>query len=138
MKTFASVSAYITAAPPAVRTRLRQLRAAIKKAAPQAEESIAYSMPAYKLAGRPLVYFAAFTGHVGFYGTPALNAHFAKELARFKTGRGSIQFPHDAPLPLRLVERMVKYRVADNLARARPKQTRQPRKTSQPASRRQR
>jgi uncharacterized protein YdhG (YjbR/CyaY superfamily) len=67
-------------------------------------------MPAYKLNGRPLVYFAAFKNHIGLYATPSGHAAFAEELSRYKQGRGSVQFPLSEPLPFDLIARIVKFR----------------------------
>lgn len=107
---------YASRFPPDVRERLRQMRAAIMKAAPDAEECISYAMPAFKLNG-PLVYFAAFTQHIGFYATPTGHAEFKEDLARYRSGKGSVQFPLDEPLPLELITRIVKFRVAENLSK---------------------
>jgi len=94
-----------------VRARLDQMRAAITAAAPGAVESMAYGMPAYKLDKKPLVYFAGFDKHVGFYATPNGHEEFAEEFASYKQGKGSVQFPHTQPLPLDLVRRVVEFRI---------------------------
>ena len=99
-----------------VRERLEQMRATIKKAAPDAEETISYAMPAFKLNG-PLVYFAAFANHIGLYATPTGHEEFKEDLARYRSGKGSVQFPLDEPLPLKLITRIVKFRAAENLAK---------------------
>lgn len=91
--------------------RLKKLRACIKKLVPTAVESISYGMPAYKLQGKPLVYFAAYENHIGFYATPHTHQAFAKELSGYKQGKGSVQFPHQDQLPLNLIERMVVFRM---------------------------
>lgn len=95
-----------------VRSRLDEVRQVIREVVPTAIESIAYGMPAYKLDGRPLVYFAAFPNHIGFYATPNGHAAFKKEFAPYKQGKGSVQFPHDKPLPIDLIRRVVQHRVA--------------------------
>lgn len=95
-----------------VSTRLEAIRRVIQEMAPEAVESMAYGMPAYKLAGKPLVYFAAFPKHIGFYATPNGHAAFKKEFAPYKQGKGSVQFPHDKPLPIDLIRRVVQHRVA--------------------------
>lgn len=79
-----------------------------------AEEGISYGMPAYKMNGRPLVYFAAFKNHIGFYATPIGHVAFAKELSGYKQGKGSVQFPVDEPMPLQLIADIVKFRVEEN------------------------
>ena len=108
--------AYIEAFQPEARRALKQLRTVIKRAAPQATEKFSYGMPAFDLSG-PLVYFAGYKTHIGFYATPTGHAAFAKELARYKTGKGSVQFPLGEPLPVKLIEKMVRFRVKENLAK---------------------
>lgn len=110
-----NVDEYIVAFPAEVQMLLEQIRATIKQAAPEAEEVISYGMPAYKLNGKPLVYFAAFKKHIGFYATPTGHKEFAAELSNYKQGKGSVQFPLDKPLPLDLIERITKFRVQKNL-----------------------
>ncbi|MFZ1715649.1 MAG: DUF1801 domain-containing protein [Saprospiraceae bacterium] len=115
-----NVDEYITGFPKDTQVLLKLMRETIQKAAPKAEESISYNMPAYKYHG-PLVYFAAFKEHIGFYATPAANEAFIKELAGYKMGKGSIQFPIDKRLPISLISKMVKYKMAQNLAKAEAK-----------------
>lgn len=110
---FKTVEQYIAANPANVQKLLQELRAAIKQAAPHAEEVISYNMPAFKLNGM-LVYYAAFNEHIGFYPTPSGIEAFKKELAPYKWAKGSVQFPMDEPLPLDLVSRIVEYRVKEN------------------------
>jgi uncharacterized protein YdhG (YjbR/CyaY superfamily) len=111
------VDSYIAAYPTKVQKMLKQIRATIKKTAPDAEESISYMMPAYKLHG-PLVYFGGYEKHIGFYPTGSGIAPFQKEIAAYKSSKGAVQFPLDQPLPLDLIEKMVKYRVKENLTKA--------------------
>ena len=95
--------------PPEVRQRLQTMRATIQAAAPQASEAISYAIPTFKLQGKKLVHFAAYARHIGFYpGSKALEV-FANELRDYKTSKGTVQFPHDQPLPLALLTRMVEY-----------------------------
>jgi|SRR6185312_14854509 len=110
-----SVNEYIASFPKNVQQILKQVRAAIKAAVPQAEEGISYSMPAYKLNGKPLVYFAAFPKHIGFYATPNTHQQFATQLAKYKQGKGSVQFPINEPMPLALITKMVKFKAKQNL-----------------------
>lgn len=105
------VEEYIAGFPEAVRVLLEQVRATIKAAAPEAVESISYGMPAYKRNGRPLVYFAGYKKHIGFYATPTGHAAFTEELSKYKQGKGSVQFPVGEPLPLDLISRIVQFRV---------------------------
>ena len=115
-KKFSNVTAYFNSFPKSTRVLLSQMREIIRKAAPDAEEKIAYNMPAFTLNG-PLVYFAAFKNHIGFYATPTGHEQFAQELSKYKQGKGSVQFPIDEPLPLKLIEKIVKFRVKENLSR---------------------
>lgn len=115
-----NVDEYISFFEPAIQQRLQQLRQAIKKAAPDAEELISYQMPAYKYLG-VLVYFAGYKNHVGFYATPTGHASFKKELAVYKEGKGSVQFPLEKPLPLSLINKIVKFRVKQNVEKAKLK-----------------
>jgi len=113
-----NVDEYISSFPQKTQQLLKQMRKTIKTAAPKAVESISYGMSAYKYLGRPLVYFAGYENHIGFYATPTGNDMFKKELAVYKTGKGSIQFPIDKSLPLALITKIVQYRVAENEERA--------------------
>ena len=111
------IDAYIATFPNDIQAILQALRAAIRAAAPDAEETIAYQMPTFRLKGN-LVHFAAHRQHIGFYPTPSGIAAFRDELAAYKSAKGSVQFPLDQPLPLDLVQRIVRFRVAENQAAA--------------------
>lgn len=113
-----SVSEYISVFPKDVQTRLKQIRETIKSSVPDAEESISYAMPAYKLNKKPLVYFAGYEKHIGFYATPQGHTAFAKELSKYKQGKGSVQFPLDEPLPIKLIEKIVKFKAKENGGKA--------------------
>jgi uncharacterized protein YdhG (YjbR/CyaY superfamily) len=117
---FHSIDEYIATFPPEVRETLRELRATIRAAAPDAEETISYQMPTFVLKGN-LVHFAAYKNHIGFYPTPSGIAAFAQELAAYESAKGSVRFPIDQPLPLELISRIVRFRVAENLERAKQK-----------------
>lgn len=108
----ATIDAYIASFPPSVRAALRQVRAAIRAAAPDATEAIKYRMPTYVL-GENLVHFAAFARHVGFYPAPSGIAAFAEELAPYEHAKGSVRFPLDRPMPVRLIARIVRFRVRE-------------------------
>ena len=99
------------------RDRLSQVRQIILKEAPDAVESISYGMPAYKTFGKPLVYFAGYAKHIGLYATPSGHAAFEAELAPYKQGKGSVQFPHNQPLPEDLIRRIVAFRTQENIDR---------------------
>ena len=105
-----TVDEYISAFPKETQQLLHQMRKTIKTAAPKAQEVISYQMPAYKQNGM-LVYFAGYEKHIGFYATPTGHEEFKKELSIYKTGKGSVQFPLDQPLPLGLITKIVKFKV---------------------------
>ena len=110
-----SIDPYIAQFPDDVQARLQQLRKTILKLAPGATEAMSYQIPTFKLNGN-LVHFAAFKKHIGFYPGAAGIAAFQDELAGYKSAKGSVQFPLDQALPLDLVKKIVKFRVAQNLA----------------------
>lgn len=112
-----SIDAYVDRFSQPARQRLQQMRRTIQKAAPQAQETISYRMPAFTFLDRNLVYFAAHTSHIGFYPGAGAVAAFEKQLSPYKRAKGSIQFPFDKPLPLALVTRIVRFRVTQNRAR---------------------
>ena len=118
------IDAYIASFPEHIQALLQALRAAIRAAAPDAEEKISYQMPTFALHGN-LVHFAAHPHHIGFYPAPSGIAAFAEELAPYKSSKGAVQFPLDQPLPLDLIRRIVEFRVEENRAAA---QARRPRK----------
>ncbi|WP_030529311.1 DUF1801 domain-containing protein [Phycicoccus jejuensis] len=107
-----TVDEYLAGFEGEVRERLDAMRRVVREVAPDAVESMAYGMPAYKLDKKPLVYFAGFERHVGFYATPNGHEAFAEEFAAYRQGKGSVQLPLDRPLPLGLVRRVVEFRVA--------------------------
>ncbi|MCE9646467.1 MAG: DUF1801 domain-containing protein [Chloroflexi bacterium] len=118
---FISVDEYISTFPAGTQNILKELQATIKTAAPDAEEKISYQMPTFFLKGN-LVHFAAFKNHIGFYPTPSGILVFKDELSIYEGAKGSVQFPIDKPMPLKLISRIVKYRVAENLKNALKKQ----------------
>jgi uncharacterized protein YdhG (YjbR/CyaY superfamily) len=114
-----NIDDYIAAYPPKIRTRLKAMRATIRKHAPGATEKISYRIPTFYLNGN-LVHFAGFDHHVGFYPGAAGIAKFADALDDYERGKGSVQFPHDEPLPLDLVATIVKFRVEQNVSKKTP------------------
>jgi uncharacterized protein YdhG (YjbR/CyaY superfamily) len=112
-----NIDEYIAGFPPDVQRILRKIKTTVKKAAPQAQESISYQMPTFKLEGN-LVHFAAFKNHIGLYPTPSGTETFREELSPYETGKGSIKFPLDKPIPYGLIAKIVKFRVKENLERA--------------------
>lgn len=115
-----TVDEYIGAHPEAVCVKLQDMRRIIRSTVPDAVEGIAYGMPAYQLDGKPLAYFAGHARHVGLYATPSSHEAFREELAAYRKGKGSVQFPLDATLPEVLIEKMVAFR-ADIIRSAKPK-----------------
>jgi uncharacterized protein YdhG (YjbR/CyaY superfamily) len=115
---FVSIDEYIATFPEETQIILEELRATIKTSAPVAEEKISYQMPAFVLKGN-LVYFAAWKEHIGFYpGSTSVRAVFKDELSIYAGEKGSVRFPIDRPLPLKLISDIVKFRVAENLKNA--------------------
>jgi uncharacterized protein YdhG (YjbR/CyaY superfamily)/uncharacterized protein YndB with AHSA1/START domain len=119
-KKYSTVDEYISAYPENVRKQLLDLRQIIRKAAPDAVEKIGYNMPAYTYKGI-LLYFAAHTNHIGFYPTKSAITAFEKELSEYNCSAGTIQFPFNKPLPVGLINRIVKFRVVENNLKAEKK-----------------
>jgi uncharacterized protein YdhG (YjbR/CyaY superfamily) len=131
----ADVDAYIAAFTGETRARLEKIRETIAKAAPQALPRISYRIPTFSLCGN-LVHFAAYGEHIGFYpGASAVN-EFARELAAYPTSKGTVQFPFDRPVPLDLIRKIVKFRLAENLALDAERQARRRRGTKAPRKKR--
>ena len=120
MKKPKDIDEYVSSFPAETQEALEQLRAAIKKAAPAAEEVISYGMPAFKLNGM-LVWFGGYSKHIGFYPRVLAIAPFRKELSIYNGAKGSVQFPIGKPLPLSIIRKIVKFRVKENLERAKKK-----------------
>ncbi|HEU5040601.1 MAG TPA: DUF1801 domain-containing protein [Gemmatimonadales bacterium] len=112
-----TVDEYLAGLPGDVRKVLEQVRTAIRRAAPEAQESIRYQIPTFEQGG-PLVHFAAHARHVGFYPTPSGIERFQAELSAYEGAKGSVRFPLDQPMPLELIGRIVRFRVEENLSRA--------------------
>jgi uncharacterized protein YdhG (YjbR/CyaY superfamily) len=113
-----SITEYINAAPKEARKKLREMRACIRSSAPGAQESLKWGMPAFSYR-RILVAFAAHKHHIGFYPTSSAVRAFAKELSKFATARGSIQFPMEKPLPLPLIRKITTFRVRESIEKDR-------------------
>ncbi len=114
------IDKYISGFPEEVQIILEEIRTTIRLAAPDAVETIKYAMPTFVLNGN-LVHFAAFKNHIGFYPVPSGIEAFKKELSVYKGAKGSVQFPLDMPIPLGLISRIVKFRVNENLQKAKIK-----------------
>jgi len=108
------ITEYINAAPKEAQKKLREMLACIRESAPGAKESLKWGMPAFSYQ-RILVTFAAHKNHIGFYPTPSAVSAFAKDLTKFVTASGSIQFPLEKPLPLPLIRKITTFRVQESL-----------------------
>lgn len=115
-----TIDDYIKDFPKEVQKMLKEIRVTIQETAPEATEKMSYGMPTFYLHGN-LVHFAAFKYHIGFYATPTGHEKFQKQLSNYKSGKGSVQFPLDEPIPLELIAKIVKFRVKENLATAKEK-----------------
>jgi len=118
--TSADVDKFIAAYPKQVQEILNKVRETIRESAPGAEETINYGIPTFTLNGN-LVHFSALKGHIGFYPTPSGVEKFQKELSNYEGAKGSVKFPLDQPIPYALISRIVKFRVRENLAKAKKK-----------------
>jgi uncharacterized protein YdhG (YjbR/CyaY superfamily) len=112
-----NIDEYIAGFPSNVQEILEKIRMTIRKAAPDAEETIKYQIPTFTLKGN-LVHFAAYKKHIGFYPAPRGIEKFKNELSVYEGGKGTVQFPLDKPIPLALISKIVKFRVKENLERA--------------------
>lgn len=106
-----TIDEYISAFPDDIQTVLEKIRQTIRGTAPDSVESISYGMPAFKLKGKPLVYFAAWKTHIGFYPTSSGTAAFKETLSGYRSLKGAVQFPLDKPIPYDLIEDIVKFRM---------------------------
>ena len=114
------IDEYISFFPKEIQVKLKEMRATIQKAAPKAEEAISYMIPTFRLHGN-LVHFAAFKNHIGFYPGAAGIEAFQKEFTGYETSKGTVQFPLDKPLPLKLITAITKFRVIQNTEKAEAK-----------------
>ncbi len=122
---FESVDAYIAAQPEDLQAVLQRVRGAIRRAMPEAEEVISYQIPAYKVAGHPVLYFAGWKAHFSLYPASApLVAALKAELAPYALSKGTIRFPLDQPVPVRLIGRIARFRMKEAAEHARAKRTR--------------
>lgn len=116
-----NIDEYIAQFPDEIQEKLQKIRKVVQEAAPGATEKMSYQMPTFYLYGN-LVHFAAFKNHIGFYPTPSGITTFDKELAPYKRAKGSVQFPIDQPIPYDLIDKIVRFRVLENLQVAKEKQ----------------
>jgi uncharacterized protein YdhG (YjbR/CyaY superfamily) len=115
-----NIDEFILNYPQDIQLLLEKMRSTIKEAAPGVQEKISYGIPTFILNGN-LVHFAPYKNHIGFYPSPSGIQAFQKELTRYKSSKGAIQFPIDEPLPLKLISRIVKFRVKENLGKTKMK-----------------
>lgn len=118
---FNSIDEYIATFPELTQGALEEIRATIKAIYPDAEERISYKMPAFKLNGEYFIHFSTWKNHVGMYPIPAGNAAFQKEIEPYRSAKSSLNFPLDRPMPLKLIEKVIKFRIAENLKNAEAK-----------------
>lgn len=114
----ASIDEYIATFPNDIQKILQELRAAIKAAAPEAGEKISYGIPAFTLNGKYLIYFAGWKHHISIYPIPAGAEAFNREISQYVAGKGTLKFPLDKPLPMKLIAKIVKLNAAENAKRA--------------------
>lgn len=117
------IDTYIASFPAETQKLLKQIRETIKEAAPDAEEKMGYGIPTFTLQGN-LVHFASFKNHIGFYPAPSGIVAFRKELVAYKNSKGAVQFPIDKAIPFGLIAKIAKFRVKENLAKAKAKKSR--------------
>jgi uncharacterized protein YdhG (YjbR/CyaY superfamily) len=113
MKKYASVDEYINDAPDKTRSILKDLRKLIKSTAPDADEGVSYGMPGYKLNKKVLIYFAGWEDHISIYPTSSKVENSIPELAKYRTGKGTLQFSLDKPLPRSIIQDLIKLRVEE-------------------------
>ena len=118
-----NIDDYIAQFSPEVQETLEEIRLTIRRAAPDAQETISYQIPAFTLNGA-LVYFAAFKSHIGFYPPVKGDARLEKAVSPYAGEKGNLRFPLNKPIPYALIERIVKFRVKQNRAKAKAKKTR--------------
>lgn len=111
MKKAKNIDEFIAEHPKDVQVILEKIRAIVRKAAPDAMETIAYGIPTFKLDGKNVVHFSAYARHIGFYPAPSCIETFKKEISEYKSAKGSVQFPLDKPMPFDLISRMVAFRI---------------------------
>ena len=112
-----SIDEYIETFPKEVQTILQQVRSTMRAAAPEAEEKISYGIPTFTLNGKYLIYFAGWKHHISIYPIPTGDDAFNQEIAQYVAGKGTLKFPIDKPMPLKLIRKIVKLKVAESLSR---------------------
>ena len=115
---FTSIDEYISNFPEETQKMLEEIRRTIQAAAPDAWEKISYQIAAFELNGKNLIHFAGWKNHISLYPIPSGNEAFNKEVSQYAAGKGTLKFPLDKPMPLKLISKIVKLRIADNLEKA--------------------
>jgi uncharacterized protein YdhG (YjbR/CyaY superfamily) len=113
-----NIDEFIAGSPKETQELLKKMRSVIQKAAPGTEEAISYGIPTFKLNGRNLVHFSGYKEHIGFYPGAAGIESFQEALSKYKTSKGTVQFPLDKPLPVGLITQIVKFRIAQEKEKA--------------------
>lgn len=118
---FTSVDEYVATLPPESQKILNEIRAAIQAQAPEAKEKISYQMPAFELNGKSLIHFAAWKKHVSIYPVPEGDADFNEKVSNYVDGKGTLKFPLDEPVPMKLIEQIIKLHLAENFRQVKEK-----------------
>ncbi len=118
---FTSINEYVSTLPENAQKAMGEIIAAIKAKVPNAEEHISYNMPAFKVNGEYFVHFSAWKNHIGMYPIPAGNEAFQKQIEPYRSAKSSLNFPLDKPMPIKLIEKVIKFRIAENLKDAKVK-----------------
>ena len=115
---FTSINEYVSTLPENAQKAINEIIATIKENVPAAEEHISYNMPAFKVNGEYFIHFSAWKNHIGMYPIPAGNEAFQKQIEPYRSAKSSLNFPLDKPMPIKLIEKVIKFRIAENLKNA--------------------
>ena len=118
---FTSINEYISTLPENAQKAMGEIIATIKDNVPNAEEHISYNMPAFKVNGEYFIHFSAWKNHIGMYPIPAGNEAFQKQIEPYRSAKSSLNFPLAQPMPIKLIEKVIKFRIAENLESAKVK-----------------
>ena len=118
---FTSINEYVSSLPENAQKAMSEIIATIKAKVPNAEEHISYNMPAFKVNGEYFVHFSAWKNHIGMYPIPAGNEALQKQIEPYRSAKSSLNFPLDKPMPIKLIEKVIKFRIAENLQDAKVK-----------------
>ena len=118
---FISINEYVSSLPENAQKAMSEIIATIKAKVPNAEEHISYNMPAFKVNGEYFVHFSAWKNHIGMYPIPAGNEAFQKQIEPYRSAKSSLNFPLDKPMPIKLIEKVIKFRISENLQDAKVK-----------------